>query len=91
MPLPNVEYIKVPEKKQAGKQSKLKDILKELVESVNDLKQSKQDTTNLKNNYKEFAEQTNASMGVLKAKIDALESLVKSLVERLDDFEQIDF
>jgi len=87
MPIKNVEYLEVPEQKKNTKQTKLKEIISDLVHSIDDLKHQKIDTTNLKTNYKEFCEQTNASIGLLNAKIEAIETSFKKLVERFDELE----
>ena len=90
MPLKNTDYLEVPEKKPSGKQSKLKEVINELVTSVKELKEHKGDVSNLKASYKEYASETNASIGTLNAKIEALELLVKTLVEKLDEIENIE-
>ena len=91
MPLKNVEYLEVtPKNVPTKQQSKLKDVINELVASVKELKEHKGDVSNLKSSYKTYAEETNSSLGVLNAKLDALEAIVKSLVERLDELEEIE-
>lgn len=90
MPIKNVEYLEVPEQKKSTKQSKLKDIISELVRNIEDLKNQKADTTHLKASYREFAESTNASVGLLNAKIEAIESSLKKLTERFEELESME-
>lgn len=82
--VPANENVKL-EIKEGG--SKLVLHLKKLIADVEVLQTQKNDTSNLKTSYKAFIEEYNANAGILSARIDALEELVKKLVARLEDIE----
>jgi len=77
-------------KEHIGTKSKLKTIIKDLLQEVEELKGQKNDTSNLKNAFKQHIEDENANIGVLKTRLDAIEELVKSLITKVEDLENID-
>lgn len=95
MPLKEQRYLEQPDieiqKQHIGTKSKLKTIIKELINEIEELKTQKNDTSNLKNSFKQHVEDENASLGILKTRIDAIELLVKNLVSRLEEIENIEF
>ena len=49
----------------------------------------KNDTANLKNSYKQFVEDYNQNAGLLNARLNAVEELLKKVVSKLDELENI--
>lgn len=67
--------------------SKLVSSIKKLIGDVEILQTQKHDTSNLKNSYITYVQDTNANLGVLNERLNALEILMKKLVNRLDELE----
>lgn len=53
------------------------------------LSNQKADTTNLKNSYKQFVETSNENAGIINARLNAIEDLLKQTVSKLNEFETI--
>lgn len=64
------------------------DVEKTLKE-VEILSNQKIETTNLKNSYKDFCEQTNLNYGIINARVDNLENSLKDVLKTLKDLEDI--
>lgn len=70
--------------------SKLVSKLKELITEVEVLQKQKNDTSNLKNSYKEYVDQNNATIGVLHARLESVEKLLKKLVQQFNQLENLE-
>lgn len=76
--------------------SKLVGIIRKLLTDVekiatdlDGLSNQKADTTNLKNSYKQFVEDYNSNAGIINARLNAIEDLLKQTVAKLNEFETI--
>ena len=68
----------------APAKSNLHSTIEKMAKAVDELAQQKNDTANLKNSYREFAEQKNAEHGKMKAHIDAIEAKLNNLILKVD-------
>ena len=69
--------------------SKLVNVIKKLIADVEAINEKKSDVTNLKNSYIAFSQDTNSNLGILNERLNAIEGLLKKLVSRLDELENI--
>ena len=72
--------------------AKIKKIVTDLEKvevDVEGLMSQKNDTSNLKNSYKQFVESYNANAGIIGARLDAIENLLKETVAKLNELDSI--
>jgi hypothetical protein len=72
--------------------AKIKKIVTDLEKvevDVEGLMNQKNDTANLKNSYKQFVESYNANAGIIGARLDAIEVLLKETVAKLNELDNI--
>lgn len=69
--------------------TKLASTIKQLVQDVQQLTAQRNDTTNLKNSYRDFVETYNVNEGSMNAKLSAIELLLKQLSAKLDAIENL--
>ncbi len=72
--------------------AKIKKIVTDLEKvevDVEGLMSQKNDTSNLKNSYKQFVESYNANAGIIGARLDAIEVLLKETVAKLSELDNI--
>ena len=69
--------------------SKLVNVIKKLIADVEAINEKKSDVTNLKNSYIAFSQDTNSNLGILNERLNAIEGLLKKLVSRFDEIENI--
>ena len=70
--------------------AKIKKIVTDLEKveiDVEGLMGQKNDTSNLKNSYKQFVESYNANAGIIGARLDAIEMLLKETVAKLNELD----
>lgn len=81
--------ISIGPSKLVGTIRKLLADVEKLTSEIETLSNQKTDTTNLKNSYKAFVETTNENSGIINARLNAIEDLLKQTVAKLNEFDTI--
>lgn len=59
------------------------------IADIESLGTQKADTNNLKTSYKQFAEDTNRNIGMIDARLNAIEELLKQTIAKLNELDEL--